>query len=70
MALDVKLPDEINLDFFTLGGTIKGCKHIRKMKTNIYLLEMSIEKLSRKNRLILEAYLDFLERNKILNKIK
>jgi hypothetical protein len=70
MDIEVPLPEDVHLDSFTLNGTITDCRHIRNNGTNVYMLEMSIGGLPEKNRLILDAYIDFLEREEILNKIK
>ena len=70
MDLEVPLPEDVLLDSFTLNGTITDCRHIRNNGTNVYMLEMSIGGLPEKNRLILDAYIDFLEREATLNKIK
>ena len=70
MDLEVPLPRDVHLDSFTLNGTITDCRHIRNNGTNVYMLEMSIRGLPEKNKLILDAYIDFLEREEIFNKIK
>jgi hypothetical protein len=70
MDLEVALPNDVNLSSFTLNGTITDCRHIRNNGTSVYMLEMDIGELSKKNSLILEAYIDFLEREERLNKIR
>ncbi len=70
MDLKVKLPEDVNLASFTLRGTITDCRHVRKDGTSVYILKMRIGDLPEKNRLILDAYLDFLKRGEALDKIK
>ncbi len=67
--LKVDLPEDINLDSFTINGTVTDCRHIRNNGSSVYMLEMNIEDLAEKNALILKAYIDFLEREEVLNKI-
>lgn len=70
MDLKVKLPEDINLDSFTINGTVTDCRHVRNNGSSVYMLEMDINDLQKKNDLILEAYIDFLEREEVLDKIK
>lgn len=70
MDLKVKLPEDINLDSFTINGTVTDCRHVRNNGSSVYMLEMDINDLQEKNDLILEAYIDFLEREEVLDKIK
>jgi len=70
MDIKVKLPENINLDSFTINGTVTDCRHIRNNGSSVYMLEINIEELPEKNDIILDAYIDFLEREEVLNKIK
>ena len=68
--LEIPLPKDVNLDFFTVTGTITDCRHISNKMTNSYLFEMDITDLPKKERVILDAYVDFLEREEMLNRIR
>jgi len=68
--LEIALPKDANLDSFTIKGTITDCRHVRNNGASSYLFDMNISELSEKNRLILDAYVDFLERENILAKIR
>jgi len=70
MDIKVKLPENINLDSFTINGTVTDCRHVRNNGSSVYMLEMDIDDLPEKNDIILEAYIDFLEREEVLDKIK
>ncbi len=70
MDLEVELPKDVNLSSFTLNGTITDCRCILNNGTSVYMLEMDIGELPKKNSLILDAYIDFLEREKSLSKIR
>ncbi|SPD73328.1 hypothetical protein PITCH_A1800014 [uncultured Desulfobacterium sp.] len=68
--LEIALPKDVTLDSFTIKGMITECRHVRNNETSSYLFKMNITELTEKNRLILDAYVDFLEREKILDKIR
>jgi len=70
MELEVEMPVNAPSNSFNLNGTITDCRHIRNNGTSVYVLKMSIGNLSEENRLILDAYLDFLKRQEILSKIR
>ncbi len=70
MDLNVELPEKINLDSFTINGTITDCRHIRNNGSSVYMLEMIIDELPGNNDLILDAYIDFIEREDVLEKIR
>jgi hypothetical protein len=70
MDLEVALPKDVNLSTFMLNGTITDCRHILNNGKSVYLLKMDIGELSKKNRLIFNAYIDFLEREERLDKIR
>jgi len=70
MELEVEMPLNSPSNSFNLNGTITDCRHIHNNGTSVYVLEMSIGNLSEENRLILDAYLDFLKRQEILSKIR
>ncbi len=68
--IKVELPEKINLDSFTINGTVTDCRHVRNNGSSVYMLEMNIDDLQENNDLILEAYIDFLERENVLDRIK
>ncbi len=68
--VDIELPEEILLDSFQLGGTIQTCDLIQNNGSSGYLMEISINNLPTTEKQILKAYIDFLEREKQINKIK
>ncbi len=68
--IKVELPEDINLDSFTINGTVTDCRHVRNNGSSVYMLEINIDELQEKNDLILKAYIDFLEREDVLDKIK
>ncbi len=68
--ITVELPEDINLESFTINGTVTDCRHIRNNGSSVYMLEMNLEELPEKNDIILDAYIDFLEREAVLGKIK
>ncbi len=70
ISVEIKLPEEILLDSFNLEGSIKACRHMQNNGSTGYLLEMSIGDIPLSTKKILEAYIDFLKREKQLNEIK
>jgi hypothetical protein len=69
--LEVRLPQEALLESFVLKGTIRKCTRIQNIEgLSGYVVEMNIGDLPEMNEKILEAYMDFLEREKKLNGIK
>ena len=68
--LEVKLPEGILLQSFTLNGTITSCKYISNNGSGGYILEMKIGDISPMNKEILKAYIDFLEREDMLKGIR
>jgi hypothetical protein len=70
MDFEVKLPEGIRLRSFTINGTVTGCKPVGVSRSGGYKLEMSIGDLSPTNKKILEAYVDFVEREKTLREIR
>lgn len=70
MDVEIRLPKGILIKSFLLNGTITVCKCVNKGESSTYLLKMKIGSLSPMNQKILEAYQDYLEREKMLNEIK
>lgn len=70
MDLEIDLPKDSQLAFLTLTGTVTDLRHIRNNGTSVYELEMLIGDLPQTNSLILDTYIDFLEREKRLNRIR
>ena len=68
--LEVTLPEGVLLESFTLNGSIISCKCTSNNESENYILEMKIGDISAKNKKILEAYIDFIERKKMLNGLK
>lgn len=68
--LEIALPKDVNLNSFTIKGMITDCRHVRNNGNSSYLFKMNITELTEKNRLILDTYVDFLEREEILDKIR
>lgn len=68
--LEVKLPEGVLLQSFTLNGTITSCKYVSDNGSGSYILEMKIGDMSPMNKEILNAYVDFLEREDMLKKTK
>ena len=67
--LEVRLPEGMLLKSFALKGTISGCEFLSKNGLSGYLLEMKIGEISPLNQKILDAYIDFLEREGMLKEI-
>jgi hypothetical protein len=70
MDVEIRLPKGILIKSFLLNGTITACECQRTSGSDSYLLQMKIGRLSPINQKILEAYKDFLERERQLNEIK
>ncbi len=71
IGLEVKLPQGILIKSFLLKGTITGCRSLDDNDGSAcYQLEMRVGDLAPLNQKILEAYADFLEREKMLKEIK
>ena len=68
--LEVKLPEGVLLQSFTLNGTITSCKYVSDNGSGSYILEMKIGDMSPMNKEILNAYVDFLEREDMLKETK
>jgi hypothetical protein len=68
--LEVKLPEGVLLQSFTLNGTITSCKYVSDNGSGSYILEMKIGDMSPMNKEILKAYVDFLERKDMLKGIR
>lgn len=68
--LEVRLPKGILIKSFSLNGTVTRCDQEQCSDSTGYLLEMKIGDLTPLNEKILEAYKDFLNREKTLNEIK
>ncbi len=70
MAVEVKLPEGVLLESFVLNGTISGCEPGRHNGSKAYILEMKIGRLSPVNKMVLKAYVDFLEREEMLKGVR
>jgi hypothetical protein len=70
MDVEVRLPKGILIKSFLLNGTITACECAREAGSGRYVLKMKIGSLSPMNQKILEAYKDFLERERMLKEIK
>lgn len=70
MDVEVRLPRGILIKSFLVNGTITGCRSEQEDGTSSYVLEMKIGHLAPMNQKILEAYKDYLERERMLNEIK
>lgn len=68
--LDIRLPQDTDLDSFSVRGTITDCRHVLDNGNSRYVIEMNIGELPEKNRMILDAYVNFLEREKVLDKMR
>jgi len=68
--LEVELPEGILLQSFTINGTITSCKYVSDNGSGSYISEMKIGDISPMNKEILKAYVDFLERRKMLKRLK
>lgn len=67
--LEVRLPEGMLLKSFALKGTITGCEFLSESGLSGYILEMKIGEVSPLNQKILDAYIDFLERQRVLEDI-
>lgn len=70
MDVEVRLPKGILIKSFLLNGTITACEYVHNGESGSYELQLKIGSLSPMNQKILEAYKDYLEREKMLNEIK
>jgi hypothetical protein len=70
MDVEIRLPKGILIKSFLLNGTITVCECVSKGDSSTYLLKMKIGSLSPLNKKILEAYQDYLDREKMLKDIK
>ena len=70
MNLEVRLPDGVLLESFALNGTITSCTRVGDNGVDSYILEMKIGDIPPRNREILKAYVDFLEREDMLKGLK
>ncbi len=68
--LEVKLPEGVLLQSFTLNGTITSCEYVSDNGSGSYILEVKIDDISPMNKKILKAYIDFLEREDMLKGIE
>ncbi|MCK4727864.1 MAG: hypothetical protein KAT27_02985 [Desulfobacterales bacterium] len=68
--LEVKLPEGVLLQSFTLNGTITSCEYVSDNGSGSYILEVKIGDISPMNKKILKAYIDFLEREDMLKGIE
>lgn len=68
--LEVKLPEGVLLQSFTLNGTITSCEYVSDNGSGSYILEVKIGDISLMNKKILKAYIDFLEREDMLKGIE
>ncbi|NVM21880.1 MAG: hypothetical protein HWN68_08890 [Desulfobacterales bacterium] len=66
---EVKLPEGILLKSFMINGTITACESVRHNGSCNYMIQMRLGEISPINKMILEAYIDFLERDNMLKKI-
>ena len=70
MGLEIKLPGGILLESFGLSGTIVRCQSVTYNESSAYMLEVKIGDISPMNKKILDAYIDFIERENMLKDIK
>lgn len=70
MDVEIRLPKGILIRSFLLNGTVTLCECVHKEGSSTYLLKMKIGNLSPVNQKILEAYQDYLKREKMLSEIK
>ncbi len=66
---ELRMPEGILLKALKLKGIVTQCRYMHKNSSNSYLLYMNISNISEKNRLILEAYMDFLKREEELDSV-
>ena len=70
MDVEVRLPKGILIKSFLLHGTITACECHSEDGSNRYILHVKVGNLSPINQKILEAYKDYMEREKMLHDIK
>jgi len=70
VELKVKLPDGVVANHLVIPGTVTRCDLIDSNGKSQYLLELKINEMSSVDQKILAAYREFLERKKVLAKVK
>jgi predicted RecB family nuclease len=68
--LKVKLPDGVLATHLVIPGTVTRCEFMNNDGDSRYVLEMKIGKMPSIDQKILVAYREFLERKKVLAKVK
>ncbi len=66
---ELRMPEGILLKTLILKCIITQCRYMHSNGSNSYLLEMNINNMSEKNRLILEAYMDFIKTEEKLDSV-
>ena len=68
--LKVRLPDGVLATHLVIPGTVTRCEFVDNDGDKRYVLEMKIGKMPSIDQKILVAYREFLERRKVLAKVK
>ncbi len=68
--VEIELPKGINMATFSVNGIITDCRPVQDRVNSTYLVEMRLDEPSEQNRLILDAYVDFLEKEVLLEQIR
>ncbi len=68
--LEIELPKDIDLECVPVSGTVTDCRHVLYNGCSRYLIKMNIGDMTKQNRMILDAYIDFLKREKALEKMR
>ncbi len=68
--VEIQLPRGINLDSFSVTGMVTDCRRIIGKEETSYIVEMCPGKLPEKSKAIFDAYLNFVETEFALDKIK
>ncbi len=70
VTFDVKMPKGVLLRSVIVDGTITCCESVGHNGSNLYIVEMVIGNMSPVNKSVLEAYVAFLEREKVLGETR
>ncbi len=66
---ELRMPEGTLLKALMLRCIVTQCRYMHSNGANSYLLEMNINNMSEKNRLILEAYMDFIKTEEKLDSV-
>lgn len=69
IVYELCMPEGILLRQLTLNGIVKKCKYLHGQGSIGYILEVTVSNMTDENRLILDAYMEFLKREEGLNSI-